>query len=185
MCVYVCVLQLLWRSESSCRSLDMWPSTQEEEWRNESEIPPETNQKKQLELLHRQQQQQQHRQQQQSTVMPCCGLRGLCQYETNKLVRIQSVRLGSMKWSLNAFILLFIWWVNMWDPSAPASLGAVGERPLPSYYYSPSKVPLTLLKAFSLPAAVFSSRSITEPDTKPVLNLNVELWATCHVCCIV
>lgn len=41
-------------------------------------------------------------------VMACC-VRSLCQYETNKLVRIQSVRLGSMKWSLNGFILLFIW----------------------------------------------------------------------------
>uniref|UniRef100_A0A669DMR0 P2X purinoceptor n=1 Tax=Oreochromis niloticus TaxID=8128 RepID=A0A669DMR0_ORENI len=28
--------------------------------------------------------------------MPCCRLRALCQYETNKLVRIQSVRLGSL-----------------------------------------------------------------------------------------
>lgn len=36
-------------------------------------------------------------------------VRCLCQYETNKLVRIQSVRLGSTKWSLNGFILLFIW----------------------------------------------------------------------------
>lgn len=41
-------------------------------------------------------------------VMACC-VRSLCQYETNKLVRIQSVRLGSMKWCLNGFILLFIW----------------------------------------------------------------------------
>ncbi|XP_036954783.1 P2X purinoceptor 7 isoform X1 [Acanthopagrus latus] len=47
--------------------------------------------------------------------MPCCGLRGLCQYETNKLVRIQSVRLGSMKWSLNAFILLFICIMMLWN----------------------------------------------------------------------
>lgn len=45
-------------------------------------------------------------------VMSCC-VRSLCQYETNKLVRIQSVRLGSMKWSLNGFILLFIWWVKV------------------------------------------------------------------------
>lgn len=44
-------------------------------------------------------------------VMACC-VRSLCQYETNKLVRIQSYRLGSMKWSLNGFILLFIWWGN-------------------------------------------------------------------------
>lgn len=45
-------------------------------------------------------------------VMACC-VRSFCQYETNKLVRIQSVRLGSMKWSLNGFILLFIWWAKV------------------------------------------------------------------------
>ncbi|TNN52404.1 P2X purinoceptor 4 [Liparis tanakae] len=47
--------------------------------------------------------------------MPCCGL--LCQYETNKLVRIQSVRLGSLKWSLNAAILLFICLMLLWNRS--------------------------------------------------------------------
>uniref|UniRef100_A0A8C4EY35 P2X purinoceptor n=1 Tax=Dicentrarchus labrax TaxID=13489 RepID=A0A8C4EY35_DICLA len=48
--------------------------------------------------------------------MPGCGvLLGLCQYETNKLVRIQSVRLGSLKWSLNAFILLFICLMMLWN----------------------------------------------------------------------
>ncbi|KAM9360252.1 P2X purinoceptor 7 [Symphorus nematophorus] len=45
--------------------------------------------------------------------MPCCG--SLCQYETNKLVRIKSVRLGSMKWTLNAFILLFICIMMLWN----------------------------------------------------------------------
>ncbi|XP_031726484.1 P2X purinoceptor 4-like isoform X2 [Anarrhichthys ocellatus] len=45
--------------------------------------------------------------------MPCCGV--LCQYETNKLVRIQSVRLGSLKWSLNATILLFICMMLLWN----------------------------------------------------------------------
>ncbi|XP_033474668.1 P2X purinoceptor 7 isoform X2 [Epinephelus lanceolatus] len=45
--------------------------------------------------------------------MPCCGV--LCQYETNKLVRIQSVRLGSLKWSLNAAILLFICIMLLWN----------------------------------------------------------------------
>uniref|UniRef100_A0A3Q3WNR4 P2X purinoceptor n=1 Tax=Mola mola TaxID=94237 RepID=A0A3Q3WNR4_MOLML len=36
-------------------------------------------------------------------------------YETNKLVRIQSVRLGSMKWGLNGFILLFICIMMLWN----------------------------------------------------------------------
>ncbi|XP_068452361.1 P2X purinoceptor 7 [Clinocottus analis] len=45
--------------------------------------------------------------------MPRCGL--LCQYETSKLVRIQSVRLGSLKWSLNATILLFICIMLLWN----------------------------------------------------------------------
>ncbi|XP_029016839.1 P2X purinoceptor 7 isoform X2 [Betta splendens] len=40
---------------------------------------------------------------------------GLCQYETNKLVRIQSVRLGSLKWSLNAAILLVICVLMLWN----------------------------------------------------------------------
>ncbi|XP_023250717.1 P2X purinoceptor 7 [Seriola lalandi dorsalis] len=47
--------------------------------------------------------------------MPCCNLLGLCQYDTNKLVRIQSVRLGSLKWSLNAAILLFICIMMLWN----------------------------------------------------------------------
>nr|WGS94586.1 P2X7 [Lateolabrax maculatus] len=47
--------------------------------------------------------------------MPCRRLLGLCQYETNKLVRIQSVRLGSLKWSLNGAILLFICIMMLWN----------------------------------------------------------------------
>ncbi|XP_068617163.1 P2X purinoceptor 7 [Brachionichthys hirsutus] len=47
--------------------------------------------------------------------MPCGIVRTLCQYETNKLVRIQSVRLGSIKWSLNGFILLFICVLMLWN----------------------------------------------------------------------
>ncbi|KAM7415578.1 hypothetical protein PAMA_017883 [Pampus argenteus] len=46
--------------------------------------------------------------------MPC-GLLRLCQYETNKLVRIQSVRLGSLKWTLNGTILLFICIMMLWN----------------------------------------------------------------------
>ncbi|XP_045891147.1 P2X purinoceptor 7 isoform X2 [Micropterus dolomieu] len=47
--------------------------------------------------------------------MPGCGVLGLCQYETNKLVRIQSVRLGSLKWTLNGCILLFICIMMLWN----------------------------------------------------------------------
>uniref|UniRef100_A0A3Q2R0N7 P2X purinoceptor 7 n=1 Tax=Fundulus heteroclitus TaxID=8078 RepID=A0A3Q2R0N7_FUNHE len=47
--------------------------------------------------------------------MPGCDPLGLCQYQTNKLVRIQSVRLGSLKWSLNAAILLFICVMMLWN----------------------------------------------------------------------
>lgn len=36
--VWKCVMVV--KVESSCRRLDMWPSTQEEGWRSESEIPP-------------------------------------------------------------------------------------------------------------------------------------------------
>ncbi|XP_061752241.1 P2X purinoceptor 7 isoform X2 [Nerophis ophidion] len=39
----------------------------------------------------------------------------LCTYETNKLVRIHSVRLGSLKWSLNATILLGICLMMLWN----------------------------------------------------------------------
>ncbi|XP_013870076.1 P2X purinoceptor 7 [Austrofundulus limnaeus] len=47
--------------------------------------------------------------------MSCCDPLGLCQYQTNKLVRIRSVRLGSLKWSLNGAILLFICIVMLWN----------------------------------------------------------------------
>ncbi|XP_062237342.1 P2X purinoceptor 7 isoform X1 [Platichthys flesus] len=47
--------------------------------------------------------------------MPCCRVLGLCQYETSKLVRIQSVRLGSLKWSLNGAILLVICVMMLWN----------------------------------------------------------------------
>jgi hypothetical protein len=40
--------------------------------------------------------------------MPC-KLINLCEYETHKLVRIQSARLGSLKWTFNGVILMFIW----------------------------------------------------------------------------
>lgn len=47
--------------------------------------------------------------------MACLCLRSLCQYETTKLVRIHSVRLGSLKWALNATILLFICVMLVWN----------------------------------------------------------------------
>ncbi|MEQ2256525.1 hypothetical protein ILYODFUR_025093 [Ilyodon furcidens] len=47
--------------------------------------------------------------------MPYCDPLGLCQYQTNKLVRIRSVRLGSLKWSLNGAILLFICIMMLWN----------------------------------------------------------------------
>ncbi|XP_061625086.1 P2X purinoceptor 4-like isoform X1 [Phyllopteryx taeniolatus] len=39
----------------------------------------------------------------------------LCSYETTKLVRIHSVRLGSLKWTLNAAVLLFICVLMLWN----------------------------------------------------------------------
>ncbi|XP_041854843.1 P2X purinoceptor 7 isoform X2 [Melanotaenia boesemani] len=47
--------------------------------------------------------------------MPNCDPFGLCQYQTNKLVRIHSVRLGCLKWSLNGAILVFICIVMLWN----------------------------------------------------------------------
>uniref|UniRef100_A0A8C5CVX9 P2X purinoceptor n=1 Tax=Gadus morhua TaxID=8049 RepID=A0A8C5CVX9_GADMO len=44
-----------------------------------------------------------------------CRLLTLCQYETNKLVRINSVRLGSLKWTLNVVILMFICIMMLWN----------------------------------------------------------------------
>ncbi|KAK7934025.1 hypothetical protein WMY93_004921 [Mugilogobius chulae] len=45
----------------------------------------------------------------------CWCVRCLCQYETTKLVRIQSLRLGSLKWALNGTILLFICVLLLWN----------------------------------------------------------------------
>ncbi|KAG7258772.1 hypothetical protein CRUP_008532, partial [Coryphaenoides rupestris] len=36
-------------------------------------------------------------------------------YETNKLVRINSVRLGSLKWTVNVVILMFICIMMLWN----------------------------------------------------------------------
>ncbi|XP_062310131.1 P2X purinoceptor 7 [Osmerus eperlanus] len=44
-----------------------------------------------------------------------CKLINICEYETNKLVRIKSVRLGSLKWTLNGVILLFICIMMLWN----------------------------------------------------------------------
>ncbi|XP_077416741.1 P2X purinoceptor 7 isoform X1 [Vanacampus margaritifer] len=42
-------------------------------------------------------------------------LLALCSYETTKLVRIHSVRLGTLKWTLNATVLLFICLLLLWN----------------------------------------------------------------------
>uniref|UniRef100_A0A3P8U1L1 P2X purinoceptor n=1 Tax=Amphiprion percula TaxID=161767 RepID=A0A3P8U1L1_AMPPE len=73
--------------------------------------------------------------------MPSCSVLRLCQYETNKLVRIQSVWLGSLKWSLNAAILLFICVMMLWNrkyqefdlvvSSVTAKLKGVAQTRLP------------------------------------------------------
>ncbi|CAL9707712.1 unnamed protein product [Knipowitschia caucasica] len=47
--------------------------------------------------------------------MGCSCLLGLCQYETTKLVRIRSVRLGSLKWVLNSAILFVICVMLLWN----------------------------------------------------------------------
>uniref|UniRef100_A0A672S432 P2X purinoceptor n=1 Tax=Sinocyclocheilus grahami TaxID=75366 RepID=A0A672S432_SINGR len=46
--------------------------------------------------------------------MPCTLL-NLCEYDTQKLVKIKSVRLGSLKWTLNGVILLFICIMMLWN----------------------------------------------------------------------
>ncbi|XP_034027136.1 P2X purinoceptor 7 [Thalassophryne amazonica] len=46
--------------------------------------------------------------------MPC-GLLALCRYETNKVIQIHSPRLGSLKWTLNGLILLFICFMMLWN----------------------------------------------------------------------
>ncbi|XP_058889160.1 P2X purinoceptor 4-like isoform X1 [Acipenser ruthenus] len=43
------------------------------------------------------------------------GLRDFCEYETIKLVRIRSVKLGSLKWSINGTILAFICIMLVWN----------------------------------------------------------------------
>ncbi|KAL6458652.1 hypothetical protein MHYP_G00321240 [Metynnis hypsauchen] len=44
-----------------------------------------------------------------------CGLLGLCVYETNKRVRIKSLKLGTLKWTLNGAVLLFICFMMLWN----------------------------------------------------------------------
>ncbi|KAK7146172.1 hypothetical protein R3I93_013804 [Phoxinus phoxinus] len=46
--------------------------------------------------------------------MPCILL-NLCEYDTQKLVKIKSVRLGSLKWTLNVAILMFICIMMLWN----------------------------------------------------------------------
>uniref|UniRef100_A0A4W4FI29 P2X purinoceptor n=1 Tax=Electrophorus electricus TaxID=8005 RepID=A0A4W4FI29_ELEEL len=44
-----------------------------------------------------------------------CRLFNLCEYETYKLVRIRSVKLGTLKWTLNGVILMFICFMMLWN----------------------------------------------------------------------
>uniref|UniRef100_A0A3B4BWX8 P2X purinoceptor n=1 Tax=Pygocentrus nattereri TaxID=42514 RepID=A0A3B4BWX8_PYGNA len=44
-----------------------------------------------------------------------CGLLNLCVYETNKRFRIKSVELGTLKWTLNGAVLLFICFMMLWN----------------------------------------------------------------------
>ncbi|XP_055023994.1 P2X purinoceptor 7 [Misgurnus anguillicaudatus] len=46
--------------------------------------------------------------------MPCVLL-NLCEYDTQKLVKIKSVKLGSLKWTLNGVILMFICIMLLWN----------------------------------------------------------------------
>ncbi|KAJ8379534.1 hypothetical protein SKAU_G00003120 [Synaphobranchus kaupii] len=46
--------------------------------------------------------------------MPC-NLFDVCEYDTNKLVRIKSFKLGSLKWTLNGVILMFICIMMFWN----------------------------------------------------------------------
>ncbi|KAJ8414718.1 hypothetical protein AAFF_G00022410 [Aldrovandia affinis] len=46
--------------------------------------------------------------------MPC-NLLDLCEYETNKLVKIKSFRLGSLKWTVNGVILMVICIMMFWN----------------------------------------------------------------------
>ncbi|XP_016372438.1 P2X purinoceptor 4-like [Sinocyclocheilus rhinocerous] len=46
--------------------------------------------------------------------MPCTLL-NLCEYDTQKLVKIKSVRLGCLKWTLNGVILMFICIMMLWN----------------------------------------------------------------------
>ncbi|XP_076127023.1 P2X purinoceptor 4-like isoform X2 [Alosa pseudoharengus] len=46
--------------------------------------------------------------------MPC-SLLNFCEYETHKLVKIKSVKLGSMKWMSNGIILMFICIMLLWN----------------------------------------------------------------------
>ncbi|XP_043102618.1 P2X purinoceptor 7 [Puntigrus tetrazona] len=46
--------------------------------------------------------------------MPC-ALLNLCEYDTQKLVKIKSVRLGSLKWTFNGLILMFICFMMLWN----------------------------------------------------------------------
>uniref|UniRef100_A0A3Q3E354 P2X purinoceptor n=1 Tax=Hippocampus comes TaxID=109280 RepID=A0A3Q3E354_HIPCM len=49
----------------------------------------------------------------QRNLVGSCKMVALCSYETTKLVRIHSVRLGSLKWTLNATVLVVVFVVSL------------------------------------------------------------------------
>ncbi|XP_053224332.1 P2X purinoceptor 7 isoform X1 [Podarcis raffonei] len=38
----------------------------------------------------------------------CCSLKNVCEYETNKVVRIQSVYYGSLKWAIHSVVFMYV-----------------------------------------------------------------------------
>ncbi|XP_020658347.3 P2X purinoceptor 7 [Pogona vitticeps] len=41
-------------------------------------------------------------------MVACCSLKNVCEYETNKVVRIQSVYYGSLKWAVHTVVFLYV-----------------------------------------------------------------------------
>ncbi|KAJ7309779.1 hypothetical protein JRQ81_007846 [Phrynocephalus forsythii] len=41
-------------------------------------------------------------------MVACCSLKNFCEYETNKVVRIQSVYYGSVKWAIHAAVFFYV-----------------------------------------------------------------------------
>ncbi|XP_078523627.1 P2X purinoceptor 7-like [Lissotriton helveticus] len=45
----------------------------------------------------------------------CCCLRDMCEYDTNKVVRIRSVKYGSIKWAIHLVVLLYVGFVLLYE----------------------------------------------------------------------